>query len=172
MYNDLSQKHIDLTTKYNQVINTNANQRNDIQNLSRKYNDLSQKHIDLAAKYNQVVNTNANQNNDIQHLQTSVTELRHVEHGEIQCGDSDLWTDGVNSGWKYKTVVTSFSRSYSTNPAVFLSVVEMNDTEDDVITFYAALISSSTSGFTMRCETPANLAKKVSMTVTWISIPT
>ena len=120
----------------------------------------------------------------IHQLQNTVTDLRHVEHGVLDCGNNGNWNDGpvagatINSYNDWDTVKTlhitkSFTTVYKTPPVVFLSTRFRYINKDMNNRFGTFLKDVNTHNFTMFCGSDDEADDRIAdLEVSWISVPT
>ena len=113
-----------------------------------------------------------NQSQQISSLQTEVYITKHVETGQVKCGNSDTWNK-VGYLIKLKKNLIRFQKDYPRPPVVFLSITHLDRDNADLIytEYYTELLSVNSTSFEMQCKTYYDPKWRViDMWVSWISI--
>ena len=127
-------------------------------------------------------NTMATLNNDMSTMGADVANLRHVEHGVLDCSRNDYWKGGAVPGATISTraditkttyITTSFSTVYRSPPVVFLAArfTYIHKTMEHRYGIF--LKDVDIHGFTMFCGSDTDADDRIlDLEVSWISVPT
>ena len=144
--------------------------------------DQQQNTIDLLQSKTNIEATKISQlTNEVSSLKSDMLESKHVETGTISCGSSDHWQQGSGTvshntyndhhpTGKEKRVSDVFKKQFSTPPVVFLSASYLVVNEGNPVWYGIHLVSVSTAGFTVRCDTWENTLVET-LEIDWIAVP-
>jgi len=164
-----------------QLENTVATLTTDLESqknvISQLSNSISQPATDLVSKEYQSKITQLE--NTVATLTTDVADLRHIEHGLLDCRDSSYWTDGGahSPGSHYSYSISShktasFRSSYKSPPVVFLSTSFRGIFKGNGVAYGTGLVNVTSTGFTLFCGGSDDSDYSITgMEVDWISFP-
>jgi len=109
--------------------------------------------------------------NDLSTLNSQASRCarpRHMETGEIRCGDSTKWSNDENGDWS-NYVTVKFKNVYDKPPLVKIGLDNLDHDKNSNTRFFIGVDQVDVTGFTVKCGTWAD-SRIFSLGVSWLSI--